>query len=507
MIPGMLIGLGWGGLAWAGTLTLTLEVVGEQVRVVSQQVSPEPGPASPRGPGDPAGLAVVDAAGRVLYAVPLAGALQRSVVLPEGGGAVARLHGGQVRLRLPWPAQAHALRLDGALLPPPAAPPMPEATATLVQGEGSPEERLDLVFLGDGYTAGELPGFAEDVERVVQYLGGVEPFGAYTRLFNIWRVDQASAESGASHREGGASDLRDTAYGCYYGCGGIDRLICCDDGAVLSAVNAAVPGADGVMVLVNDPTYGGSGGFSYATAYNGGMTGTQVAAHELGHSLVGLWDEYSYGVPYSGADGPNCAVDPDALPWEHWSDEAGAHPVCSYTNYYRPTDQGCMMNTLQDGYCPVCREEVVLAIYGHLPGMLLAVEPPEGPLVLAPGATHTLSASALGPDDGSLRWEWSLDGQVVGEGASFTLDGCPAGQTLSLRVWDPTPWVRADPEARLQDTASWTLDRAACPEDSAPADSGEGQDGGCGCGAPGGAALGPALLALGLAARRRLRLC
>ena len=82
----------------------------------------------------------------------------------------------------------------------------------------------------------------------------------------------------------------------------------------MTTATAAVPDTNGILVVVNDPTYGGSGGFNYAVSYNGAHDGHEVATHELGHALVGLWDEYSYGYDQEGS-GPNCAVDPGG-DWE-----------------------------------------------------------------------------------------------------------------------------------------------------------------------------------------------
>ena len=148
-----------------------------------------------------------------------------------------------------------------------------------------------------------------------------------------------SAESGASHYESTPQVIRDTAYNCYYGCAGIDRLICCNDSEVVAEVNALIPEADGIMVLVNDPVYGGSGGFTYATSYTEGETGEMVASHELGHSLIGLWDEYDYGYNAGYNGGPNCSAEGDGSAWAHWLDKGEVDaflPVHTETCIVRP---------------------------------------------------------------------------------------------------------------------------------------------------------------------------
>ena len=46
----------------------------------------------------------------------------------------------------------------------------PPGTATAVIESGDSTERLDMVFLGDGYTADELANFAADVDRMAAYM-------------------------------------------------------------------------------------------------------------------------------------------------------------------------------------------------------------------------------------------------------------------------------------------------------------------------------------------------
>jgi len=504
------------GPAQSHTLRAVVRVDADGVHLEQAILVPGELRQPPRSGAGPS-LELVDDQGRVLAAYPIPDSLTRSVILPDGGGATAVLDQAMAVVTLPWEEGAVAVRLDQQRLQPSPPPP---GMLEPVSESGPSDERLDIVFLGDGYTAKELDRFAEDVDRMVEHILSLEPYGAYSGLFNVWRIDQASTESGVSHNESLPPQVRDTAYGCFYGCGGVDSLLCCEDYAVVSELQSLVPGYDGAVVLVNDPTYGGSSGWTYATSYNGAQ-GPEVTAHELGHSLVGLWDEYSYGSSYSGADGPNCSCNPDALPWDHWLDlpSVDAYPTCSYTNYHRPTSNDCMMRSLQDQYCPVCREQAVLAIYGQLPGMVASTEPPQGPVAVEPGEVLTFSAQLLGPDDAPVAI-WLLDGEPVGEGTSLTLEGdsltlegnCGTEAELLLQLSDPTEWVRADPGGLLTDQVSWTLQGQACdtaePEDSGISEDSQerGDEPGplCGCASGHTAGSGMFLLSLlGLTTRRR----
>jgi len=393
------------------------------------------------------------------------------------------LASGIVVVRVPWTGVAVAearFRGRDVVVPPLSAmgsqgrsstslPRPPPGDAVLLQDSGPSSDRLDLVFLGDGYTEDQLGDYARDVDRMTGYLLSIEPYGAYSDLFNVWRVDVVSNDSGASHFETGRNDAADTALGCYYGCGGIDRLTCCDDSTVMSLVGDTVPGADGIMVLINDDTYGGSGGFNYATSYVGFDFGTQVAAHELGHSLIGLWDEYGYGGTGSG-DGPNCTSDPDGN-WDSWKGVNGidAYPECSWSNLYRPTDDNCMMRTLSDDYCSVCRQEAVREIYRRMPGLVASLNPPPDPkLVVDAGGTRTgdvtIEVTTHAPER-SLDFEWRLGGDVVGDDPTFDVSCAGLEGELTLTVQDPTPWVRDDPEGLLnQDVGPWRIRSGRCED-------------------------------------------
>ena len=447
----------------APTVQLTFAVDGRGSRVVAQPLRdapPLPRDAERLGP-HPLLVQVLDAQGHVLASVHAADPRHRTLVDPAGQHLHATLAAGTTSVQLPVPAGAAQVRIDGQIHPLAFAPPthpvraLPPPAAQALVTSGPSDERLDLLFLGDGYTQGELGDFADDVDRIVAYLLDIEPYGEYAGLFNVWRVDVASAESGASDDLLGVS--RDTAFGCAYGCAGLDRLICCDDTAVLSAVGAAVPGAEGVMVLVNSDEYGGSGGFTYATSYVGTDFGPEVAAHELGHSLVGLWDEYGYGIDGTGA-GPNCAVS-DEGDWGEWlgTDGVDAFPECSYNALHRPTLEGCMMRTLQDDYCPVCRQEAVLAMYERLPSLFVSVSPTPGTVAVEP---PPFAAEVV---DEGLTVEWYLGDDLIHTGADFAPECFAAGGELTVLAYDATPWVRADDEGVLtQREGPWFVSPGTC---------------------------------------------
>lgn len=472
MSPTLLSLLALAAPVHAGSVAVVVELTEEGPRILDATLVG--GGAQHLPPGGDLVVEAEDGSSLAGFALPEA-LWERSVVLPEGGGEGVVLEASLVRLRLDWPEAAARVRLGAERRVPSVRPPAPDG-AVEVSVSGDADERLDMLFLAEGYTADELDTFADDVESMAGYLMAVPPYDAYTGLVNVWRVDSVSNVSGAG--ESGAP--KDTAYGCYYYCGGIERLLCCTDSKVISAINTYLPDADGVLVAVNSSKYGGAGGTTYGTSYNGTYA-QQVASHEIGHSLIGLWDEYSYGYSGSGADGPNCSSDGTGGAWEQWLDVEGvdAYEVCSYTNYYRPTNNSCMMNSLQDQYCPVCREQVVQQIYKRLPALITGAVPEAGEVSMDPEGELAVSASVLGPDDGSMAHTWLVDGVEVDSGtgatASLELSGCTEDFELTLAVSDPTEHVRVDPSGHLDDSLSWSV---SCGEGGGSGSGEEGSDDG-----------------------------
>lgn len=475
----------------AEALRLTVELDGDVARVV--RAVPDAGAVDTGGE-----VAVVDGAGRPIATVALPPlARGRSVILPgvEGHGQHVTLDRARVRVRVPWTDDAAGLTHRGAplRLPDVAAPPPvgePEALWT----SGATDARLDLVFFAEGYRADERAKFDDDVAAVLDHLDGLDPWGAYRGLLNVWAVFVPSAESGIDQPDVALD--RDSAFACNYGCdlvgGAADRLICCDEALVTDAIDGTAPFADGVMLLVNETRYGGSGGLLYSTAYTGDRLALQVAAHELGHTLVVLWDEYGYGLDQPEGErfvSPNCAPAGGPLPWEAWLDggpvdwgrwdDAGltcdgrpqaedadavcAFPVCSFDDWVRPTQGGCLMHALQDRYCPVCREAIVRALWRATDGAGPTATPPPGTRVrVAEGESVAFSVDARVGSD-ALDVVWSSDGRVVGEGPSFTLTrGAGVCRTLTATVTDATPWVRTDPEGALVAELTWPVAAGPC---------------------------------------------
>src|SRR4029077_11733404 len=75
----------------------------------------------------------------------------------------------------------------------------PDAGALIKLHEsGDPSKKLDLLILGDGYTARERPKFERDARRLTGVLLATAPFKERQRDINIWGLAPPSPQSGIS---------------------------------------------------------------------------------------------------------------------------------------------------------------------------------------------------------------------------------------------------------------------------------------------------------------------
>lgn len=64
---------------------------------------------------------------------------------------------------------------------------------------GPQGNRIDVVFMGDGYTAGERQQFFDDIGRLTKDMFEGDTFQSYLPLFNIWAIYVPSQESGIGY--------------------------------------------------------------------------------------------------------------------------------------------------------------------------------------------------------------------------------------------------------------------------------------------------------------------
>lgn len=190
-----------------------------------------------------------------------------------------------------------------------------------VQESGPPTEKVDLLLIGDGYTAAQMDKWHADARRMAEELFAVSPFRERRRDFNVWAIDVASDESGVARLSDGVH--RRSAVRATYDAFGSERYVLAFDDTRLREIAAAAP-YDFIEIVVNDRKYGGGGIHNlYATVSADNEFTPYVFVHEFGHHFAGLADEYyTSSTAYEPAKGrpepqdPNVTADPRAAKWK-----------------------------------------------------------------------------------------------------------------------------------------------------------------------------------------------
>jgi len=168
-------------------------------------------------------------------------------------------------------------------------PPSPGALLTL-QKMGDSATKVDLLVLGDGYTAKERKKFEKDARRYMEMLFGTSPFKEHRNDFNVWGLCPAAEESGVARPSSGI--YRRSPLGASYDTFDSERYVLTTENRTMRDVASFAP-YEFVEILVNSNTYGGGGIFNqYATVAIDNAWSAYVAVHEFGHHFAGLADEY-----------------------------------------------------------------------------------------------------------------------------------------------------------------------------------------------------------------------
>lgn len=159
-----------------------------------------------------------------------------------------------------------------------------------IQKSGDPEQKVDFLILGDGYTASETGKFEADARRLTNVLFSTSPYKEHRNDFNIWGLCPPAPESGISRPSTGI--YRDSPLGTTYDAFGSERYVLTFDNRSLRRVAQFAP-YEFIEIVVNGRTYGGGGIFNlYSTVAADNAFANYVFVHEFGHHLAGLADEY-----------------------------------------------------------------------------------------------------------------------------------------------------------------------------------------------------------------------
>jgi hypothetical protein len=242
---------------------------------------------------------------------------------------------------------------------------------------GSTADKVDILFLAEGYTAEEMDKFLEDARRSAGYIFSEEPFKSNRQKFNVRAVKAASEDSGTDIP--GQGVWKNTVMNSSFYTFGVERYMTTMDFKSVCDVAACAP-YDQIYILVNTDKYGGGGIYNhYSISAADNLQSRAVVIHEFGHSFGGLADEYyTSAVAYSDYFplevepwAPNLTTLVDfPSKWKQMMDKEVPIPTPEETAYeekvgvyegggyvakgvYRPM-MDCRMHTNNATFCPVC---------------------------------------------------------------------------------------------------------------------------------------------------------
>jgi len=350
---------------------------------------------------------------------------------------------------------------------------------------GAPDNRVDIVIIGDGYTASEMDDYARSADKLVDALFNGGNFGApynrYPGLINIHRVDLVSAESGIDRYDNdGMTESVDTALNGYAPCGWsetsgrcVGRLGLIDTDLGAAALDWGLEGtdieADWVIVLLNNDGYHNAGQGRFAIVSDGHSYYEDVALHEAAHSWHNLADEYQYNTDktftMSEPSQRNVTTDASGAKWSDWLGTSyfglgtvGAYEGAKYADYgiYRPTSDSRMRSVTPKKHNIIAVESIILDIYDHV-DTLVESHTDNNSLLVDPDIVEVEVT-----DPSVLNVTWYLGNLLIGSGETLDLEmsylWIDAGEhELTAVVNDATSWVRADTD-RMSTQITWTIE-------------------------------------------------
>lgn len=173
---------------------------------------------------------------------------------------------------------------------------------------GSPEQKIDVAIVAEGYTAAQADDFYGDAQVAVESILSHEPFKTYADRFNFVAVALPSADTDVSIPKEGL--WRNTALGSHFSTFYSDRYLTTLNQFDLHDQLSGIP-YEHIIILANTYTYGGGGilnAYTLTTTHHEAYR--PVVVHEFGHSFAGLADEYYYDDQYENY------YSSDVEPWE-----------------------------------------------------------------------------------------------------------------------------------------------------------------------------------------------
>ena len=363
---------------------------------------------------------------------------------------------------------------------------------------GPTSARINVVIFSEGYTTNDLASnFVGGATSAVARLLSVQPYSEYGSYFNAFAVSVASVQSGSSHPQTGVTNntyfnsAYDATHNYVITIPATNQPNTIGTGKIGNLLTNWVPeyntNRDFTILLVNDETIGGSGGPLTISPLGQPVYQQAILAHETGHTLAALGDEYAYDLLDAGAGGERQNVTTNTIrsniPWNVWistntpvptptngayTSVVGLFEGANYsaTGWYRPK-MGCLMRDLlvpsqsaPNSFCDVCTEALIKSFYSRI-RPIESFSPANTNLSVVSTQAVSFSVKPLQPATHNLAVQWFTNGVAVSGATNTTFQFYPAAvgdgaNTVRAVVNDPTPLVRNDPANLLRATNTWS---------------------------------------------------
>lgn len=320
---------------------------------------------------------------------------------------------------------------------------------------------INIVLLGDGYKIAELSKFELDAKNLINAFFTQTPFSQYRNYFNVFIIKVPSNESGAATNP---NSLIDNYFGSTFGYAGIDRLLVPTNTTnVINVLANNFPEYDQVIMLVNSPDYGGSGGWVATASTN--VSVIELLLHETGHSFANLADEYWAGSQYAReAINMTQETNLEKLRWKNWYGDfdIGLYPHTDPT-WYRP-HQSCKMRALENSFCSVCGEGIIEQIHSLVSPLISYY--PVNTNIDTLNFPIKFKIDLIEPDPNTLQRNWKLNNVPFDHNIDSVLldanDLQGNSNILTVTIEDTTQLLRVDNHSTIHlSSVSWVIGNSA----------------------------------------------
>ncbi|MBM4159401.1 MAG: peptidase M64 [Ignavibacteria bacterium] len=260
---------------------------------------------------------------------------------------------------------------------------LPNYETKQIVNSGESQNKVDIVFLPDGYTKDEMEKFENDAVRFAGYFLDCSPFKENKDKFNFWIVKAPSEESGVDLP--GEGIYKNTILNMTFYSLDVERYLMTPDVKSVRDLAGTVP-YDNILIIANSSKYGGGAIYNYYTTFTSDNTDNApyLIVHEFGHHFCALGDEY-YTSQVSVEEYYNLNVEPyeanlttlvnfdskwkDMIdkdtpiptpPTDEYKNKVGVFEGGGYVakGVYRPVFDCTMKSRSYNNFCPVCTKAI-----------------------------------------------------------------------------------------------------------------------------------------------------